>query len=73
MEGEGEVNDVGIGAVGVRGKDASDSSSSSFLHFEVLQLLGQQIHFWGQKRKAVLEEGCETSLTLTQKGTSWGI
>ena len=73
MEGEGEVNDVGIGTVGVRGEDASDSSSSSFLHFEVFQLLGQQIHFWGQKRKAVWEEGCETGLTLTQKGMSWGI
>ena len=61
MEGEGEVDDVGVGTVGVRGEDASDSSSSSFLHFEVLQLLGQQIHFWGQKRKAILdlsEVGC---------------
>jgi len=59
MEGEGEVDDVGVGTVGVRGEDASDSSSSSFLHFEVLQLLGQQIHFWGQKRKAIWEEGCK--------------
>lgn len=51
MKGEGEVDDVGISTVGVRGEDASDSSSSSFLHLKVLQLLGQQIYFWGQKQK----------------------
>ena len=36
MKGEGEVDDVGISTVGVRGEDASDSSSSSFLHLKVL-------------------------------------
>lgn len=36
MKGEGEVDNVGVGTVGVRGKDTSDSSSSSFLHLKVL-------------------------------------
>lgn len=53
MEGEGEVDDVGIGAVGVGGEHARDSSSSSFPHLKVLQLLGQQIHFWGQKQSSL--------------------
>lgn len=47
MKGEGEVDDVDVSTVGVRGQDAGDSSSSSFPHLKVLQLLGQQIHFWG--------------------------
>lgn len=34
-----------VSTVGVRSQDTGDSSSSSFLHLKVLQLLGQQIHF----------------------------
>ena len=48
MKGKGEVDNVDISTVGVRSQDTGDSSSSSFLHLKVLQLLGQQIYFWGK-------------------------
>ena len=52
MQGEGEVDSVDVGTVGVRSQDARDSSDSRLRHLKVLQLLGQQTHFCGLSQLA---------------------